>query len=77
MERLPFQATQAAAAYEAALDRAPLETEWRCEFAGLLRRQGRLKEARCQVLAVLADQPDHREGQRLLQAVARDMAERN
>jgi len=71
------QPEQAAAAYEAALDRAPLETEWRCEFAGLLRRQGRLKEARCQVLAVLADQPDHREGQRLLQAVARDMAERN
>jgi tetratricopeptide (TPR) repeat protein len=67
---------QAAAAYQVALDRAPKEAEWRCEYARLLRRQGRLKEARREVLAVLADRPDHPEGLRLLRAVARDMAEK-
>jgi thioredoxin-like negative regulator of GroEL len=67
---------QAAAAYEAALDRAPQEIEWRYEFARLLHRQGRLKEARRQLLTVLTDQPSHREGQRLLQVVAREMAEK-
>jgi O-antigen ligase len=67
---------EAAAAYEAALDRAPQETEWRCEFAGLLRREGRLEAARRQARAVLADRPDHREGLRLLHAIARDMAEK-
>jgi len=67
---------QAAAAYEAALEQAPRETEWRCELVRLLLRQGRLKDARRQALAILADRPDHPEGLRLMRAVARDMAEK-
>jgi tetratricopeptide (TPR) repeat protein len=67
---------EAAAAYEAALHHAPRETEWRCALAGLLRREGRLEEARRQVREVLAEHPDHREGLRLLEAIARDRAER-
>jgi O-antigen ligase len=67
---------EAAAAYEAALERAPREVDWRCEYAQLLRRQGRLEDARRQLSAVLADQPGHPEGLRLMHAVARDMAER-
>jgi hypothetical protein len=67
---------EALAAYEAALVRAPREAEWRCEYARLLRRRGRLEEARRQAREVLADRPDHPEGLRLLHAIARDMAEK-
>jgi tetratricopeptide (TPR) repeat protein len=67
---------EAAAAYEAALARAPRESEWRCQYAGLLRRVGRLEEARRQARDVLADRPDHPEGLRLLHAIARDLAEK-
>jgi tetratricopeptide (TPR) repeat protein len=70
------QPDEAVASYETAVGRAPQETEWRCEFVRLLRRQGRLEEARRQVRSVLADRPDHPEGLRLLHAIARDMAEK-
>ena len=68
---------EAALAYEAALDRAPQEAGWRCEFAELLRRQGRLRDAWRQLQTLLADQPGHREGLRLFHEVARDMAEKS
>jgi tetratricopeptide (TPR) repeat protein len=66
---------EALAAYDTALARAPREAEWRCEYARLLRRQGRLEEARRQARDVLADRPDNPEGLSLLRAIARDMAE--
>jgi len=39
----------------------------------LLLWSGQVKEARRQLLTVLSDRPNHREGQRLLQVVAREM----
>ncbi len=70
------EAEQASRAYRAALDQAPQETEWRYEYARLLLRQGQLTEARIQVEAILSDHPDQREGNRLLQVLARDRAEK-
>jgi hypothetical protein len=70
------ESDEALSAYDAALARAPQETEWRFEYARLLRRRGRLKEARRQALAILMDHPDSREGRRLLEGIASDMAEK-
>jgi O-antigen ligase len=70
------QPDEAIVAFERALEREPRQTEWRCELVRVLRRQGRLKEAHREVLAVLADQPDHREGRQLLHDVVQDLVER-
>jgi O-antigen ligase/tetratricopeptide (TPR) repeat protein len=70
------ESDEALSAYDAALARAPQETEWRFQYARLLRRRGRLKEARRQALAVLMDHPDSQEGRRLLEEIAADMAEK-
>jgi tetratricopeptide (TPR) repeat protein len=67
---------EAVVALERALEREPRQTEWRCELVRVLRRQGRLKEAHREVLAVLADQPDNREGRQLLHDVVRDLVEK-
>jgi O-antigen ligase len=67
---------EAIVALERALEREPRQTEWRCELVRVLRRQGRLKEAHREVLAVLADQPDHREGRQLLHDVVQEIVER-
>jgi tetratricopeptide (TPR) repeat protein len=67
---------EACDAYRAALVRSPQETEWRCEYARLLQRLGRLKEAKTQVETILLDQPDHREGNQLLRVLAQDRAEK-
>ncbi|HEX5271917.1 MAG TPA: tetratricopeptide repeat protein, partial [Gemmataceae bacterium] len=69
------EADKARSAYDAALARAPAKAEWRCELARLLRRQGRLAEARRQVTTVLAAQPGHAEARRLWDALANDMVE--
>jgi O-antigen ligase/tetratricopeptide (TPR) repeat protein len=67
---------KAVAAYEAALLRDPRQAGWRYELARLLRRQGRLEDARRQLLDVLAEQPGHQDGRQMLDTVRRELAER-
>jgi O-antigen ligase/tetratricopeptide (TPR) repeat protein len=67
---------EACDAYKAALDRSPKETEWRIEYARLLQGQGRPAEALRQVEVILIDEPEHREGNQLLRALAHDRAKK-
>ncbi len=53
---------QAVMAYQAALDRQPLATQWRYGLARLLHRLGRLKEARSQLSSILATSPTTAKG---------------
>jgi tetratricopeptide (TPR) repeat protein len=65
----------AVAAYEASLAREPGRVDWRYEFAELLHEQGRLPEARRELVAVLAWQPGHAPARQLREVVARETAE--
>jgi O-antigen ligase/tetratricopeptide (TPR) repeat protein len=65
----------ASRSYTAALLRAPNEVDWRCEYAALLRRQGKLKESRQELLTVLGQQPHHAQALDLLEKVAEELAE--
>jgi tetratricopeptide (TPR) repeat protein len=68
------QRPEAGAAYEAALAREPGQAAWRLEYAKLLYDDGRLPEARHQVLVVLAQEPGNAQGRALLDQVTRAMA---
>jgi hypothetical protein len=57
-------------AYETALDLEPGRDDWRCEFAELLRHQGRELRARDELRMILAQQPGHARARALLQAEA-------
>jgi tetratricopeptide (TPR) repeat protein len=61
---------------EFALRLAPGRADWRYQYARLLRGRGRLKEARSQLMTVLDQEPGHQEARRLLEEVARGLAER-
>jgi hypothetical protein len=63
-------------AYQSALNLQPGQDSWRVEFARLLRERGRLREAREELLTVLAAQPGHGEARTLLEAVAQELAEK-
>jgi O-antigen ligase/tetratricopeptide (TPR) repeat protein len=64
----------AASAYETALAKQPLQTEWRFEFARVLYERVRLEDARRQLVVVLTQQPRHAAAQQLLTAVKNDLA---
>lgn len=68
------QPAEALTAYESALAREPLQVGWRYEFARLLYQQGRLQDARRELLTVLGQQPGHTQALELLEAVTRDLA---
>jgi O-antigen ligase/tetratricopeptide (TPR) repeat protein len=61
---------EAAAAYQAALARAPHHHDWRCELARLLHEQGRDRDARDELLAVLAADRGNGPARSLLEALA-------
>jgi len=62
---------EAMGAYKDLLARDPLQLTWRYEFAQLLYEEGRLAEARAELLFVLAQKPRHREAYELLTIVTR------
>ena len=66
----------AAAAYEELLLREVGQVEWRVEYAQLLYEQGRLQDARRELLTVLAQQPTHAGARALLGEVDRALARR-
>jgi tetratricopeptide (TPR) repeat protein len=55
--------------YRRLLERDPSHIERRCEFARLLSEEGFLREARSELLVVLAQQPRHARAQQLLGSV--------
>ena len=58
--------------YRLALARDGRQTEWRYEWADLLYREGKLKEAEQEVGRVLRENPRHKKAQSLLDAVKRE-----
>ena len=65
---------EATAAYRALVDQEPTQVDWRYEFAQFLYEQGRLAEARRQLLILIAQQPNHRQALSLLKSVTREIA---
>jgi O-antigen ligase/tetratricopeptide (TPR) repeat protein len=61
--------------YQDALRLDPHQTAWRCEYARLLLRQGRLREAQRELRTVLVRQPGQPQARQLLEQVARELAE--
>jgi tetratricopeptide (TPR) repeat protein len=70
------QPEEALAAYREALAREPQQVGWRYEFAKLLYQQGRLQEARHELLIILGQQAGHAQARELFEAVTREMAEK-
>ncbi|HXG09752.1 MAG TPA: O-antigen ligase family protein [Gemmataceae bacterium] len=68
------QEEEAVTAYREALALEPLQVEWRFELAGLLHQQGRLQEARRELITLLQRQPKNWKARKLLEAVAREIA---
>jgi O-antigen ligase/tetratricopeptide (TPR) repeat protein len=68
------QPDRAVAAYLEALDRRPSAHVWRYELADLLRRQGRLVEARRELRTLVAEHPGYAEAQALYRDVLRALA---
>ncbi len=75
VHRLLDHPAQACQAYRAALERKPNQVGWRLEFAQLLEEEGFLKESQRELLAILAQEPGHREANQLLKAVRQRLAE--
>ena len=67
---------EAASAYEELVLRNPGRVEWRLEFARLLYEQGRLREARRELLTIVAQRPTHAAARQLLAEVDRELARR-
>jgi hypothetical protein len=67
----------AAAAYEELVLQEPGRVEWRLEFARLLYEQGRLRDARRELLTVVAQQPTNAGARELLTEVDRKLARRD
>jgi uncharacterized protein len=70
---LQKNAEPALLAYRRALGLSPRRTEWRIEYAQLLRQTGALKDARRELETVLAQEPANRPAQDLLEIVKREM----
>jgi O-antigen ligase len=68
------RSAEAAAAYEQALDDRPDQFDWRMEYAGLLRDQGRLNESRREISLLLANRPVDARARDLLKSVEHDIA---
>jgi hypothetical protein len=60
--------------YQAALERAGEQLEWRLELAHLLQEEGRLADAHRELLVILGRQPENVKAQELLTTVARELA---
>src|SRR5262249_13125387 len=69
------QPEEALAAFRAAVEEAPANAAWRCEFAELLRRRGRMQEAPRQRSAVLASHPQNGKARDLHETVLQEIAE--
>ncbi len=69
------QPAEALDAYRAALTRDPLQAGWRYEFARLLYRQGRLRDAEHELGVVVREQPGNVEARQLLKTVLETPAE--
>ena len=67
---------EAVEAYQAALALDPGQVKWRFALAKHLYEQGRIDDARFQLRQLLIHAPQHREALTLLNAVARQLAER-
>ncbi len=70
------QPAKAIQAYQAALANDPSQVGWRYELAQLLQQQGRLQESRRELVVIRGQQPNHAAARELLEAVAREAAER-
>jgi O-antigen ligase/tetratricopeptide (TPR) repeat protein len=69
------QVEEALAAYHGALIRAPQKAAWRQEYAVLLRRRGRLRDAERELRQVVREQPANAEAKDLLRAVLEQIIE--
>lgn len=67
------QPAEAVAMYQTLLARQPLQVAWRYQFAHLLYEEGRLREARAELLTVLAQQPRHGQAFELLTIVTKGL----
>jgi tetratricopeptide (TPR) repeat protein len=64
------QPLESLAAYRSAIGLEPGQVSWRYEFAQLLYQEGQVREARRELEAVLAQQPEHAAARKLLAAEA-------
>jgi O-antigen ligase/tetratricopeptide (TPR) repeat protein len=69
------ESAEALTAYQAALDDRPGEFTWRYEFAELLRRQSRTKDAHRELRTILATHPNYEKAQQLYDVVLQEIAE--
>lgn len=71
------QPEEALAAYQAALQREPFNIGWRLENAQLLRQQGKLVEARRELIDILRQDPGHAQARQLVPVVTRELELQN
>ena len=69
------ESEQAVATFRAALAVAPTQVAWRLELVHCLRETGHTHEAERELRLLLAYDPGHIEAQRLLEAVAQEIAD--
>jgi len=67
---------EALAAYREALAADPGQAAWRYEWAKLLHEEGRLQEARQELLTVLERQPGNTRARKLLEKIALQLEEK-
>jgi tetratricopeptide (TPR) repeat protein len=71
------QADEALGSYRRLLAREPLHAGWRQEYARLLYQEGRLREARTELLTILAQDPRHAAARQLYTIVTRELTRQN
>jgi predicted Zn-dependent protease len=70
------QTAEARTVLQSLVARKPRQLNWRYEFAQLLYEEGKLQEARTELLTVLAQQPAHREAHELLSITTQELLKR-
>lgn len=70
------QPEEAMRAYDKALLGLPRQTVWRLEYARLLHREGKLREARRELSILLGLEPGNTQARDLLEGVSREIAEK-
>jgi O-antigen ligase len=70
------EVSNAERAYRSLLEREPLQSIWRYEFAEVLYEEGQLEAARTELFTVLAHQPKHGPAFELLRKVTNDLLKR-
>jgi O-antigen ligase/tetratricopeptide (TPR) repeat protein len=72
--KLLDQPPEAIAAYQELLERQPNQADWRFELAEVFNDQGRLEDARRELVVVLAQQPAHGKARELMAIVGHELA---